>query len=179
MLPYTTYKNYIRDRYIFIHDGLILHRNISVDINGDFTAFGYFPSLYKPHAQVNDPNFIGLDDCLESLKWLSDKFKESNIEPYDEFYGVLGSMFSASRSTMNKFYEMGMYNFLPVNKIQTGQMERVWGIVAKKLGFDVKSNCIMGNYLDYNINKPWPPPRGTESMCNNGITKYYGNNFRQ
>ena len=163
-----TYKNYNRKKYCFIHDNLIINRNIMVDIEPDLTVYSYFRSCFKPNANVSAP-IIGLEDSIESLEWLYDNLQKIHLNSVEIFDGIFGPMFNVDKNILDKIYAMGWSDvFLPKNKPQAGQMERIWGMVMTYLGFDIKTNCLIGDYQDKHIN------RAGHKMENNGIIKYYG-----
>lgn len=165
-----TYKNYKRKKYCFIHDSLIIGKNIDNYIKYDLTVYGYFRSCFMPYSDdLHAKGIIGLESDQDSLNWISENLKKINIESIPYFDGVFGEMFNISREILEYIYITGWPNvFLPNNKKQGEQMERMWGMIFKILGFDIKEHSILGDYMNYNINI-----KG-DIWKNNGITKLYG-----
>lgn len=167
------YKKYSRKKYCFIHDNLIINRNINTDISVDFSTYGYFRSCFKPYSkELVDRGIIGLEDPIKALDWANENLKKLKIEPIEYFDGILGCMFNTDRSVLDRIYALGWSEvFLPKNKIEACQMERMWGLIIAILGYDIKKNCIIGDYLNKSL---WEVINGVRHMKNNGVEKIFG-----
>lgn len=156
-----------RDKYVFIHDGLILFENISDFIDKQDVSFLIssnkfcWPS-YKKHKLSN---LYAENYKDRSPAWGQTMLNKTNINSSEyfkksiEFNTCVGPMFVSTRKQMLKLKKLKFNSILPNNKYEQNWFEIFWGIAFHSIYPDVGNNYLIRNRItknemctvDYNI----------------------------
>ena len=165
------YKNYSEvDFFYFLQDSLLCLDNVEHLSKKEFSCLRYFPS-WDGKKFKGTPGLLGSrcgwadSDVPKEKNGLGFKYKSENgmddrnwlqenlikycpeIKIPHEWYSIFGPVFFCRRSTLEKIYNTGFSNILPVNKLESCTMERAWGIIFKHFGHCVYSESIQKYYL--------------------------------
>ena len=122
---------YDADRFALIHDSLIVHAHWEP---GDFQVVRWFHESGPPTDQRS---FI--DAELDSI----------GHELPDSYAGIFGPMLFCTRDVLEDFAATGLLDAQPADVIEAAAMERLTGIVAADLGYDVCADSLQGQMGDF------------------------------
>lgn len=137
------YKNFPDEKFFYcIYDSLLLNHSLEQFKQNPLTVIRHFKS---------PPTNIGFDENGLSLSvWANLQMKRKlGFELPGEYIGILGPMFFASRHTLSRLEDVGLFDILPANKYQLCAMERIVGHTLEKLGYDIGNNSLQGEMLDF------------------------------
>ena len=167
--------------FVFLHDSLFIGKNIDSCLEHDICSFRYFYSRpiiggynvfftywetinwclrmflarFKVFS-VRPCNCYGFDNKAQK-EWVKAELDKIGLELPKTWVSLFGPVLTVKRTVLDKLVSIGADTILPTNKLQQMGMERVWGIVLIKLGYDI-TQSLQGNHfsvpLNYNgINK--------------------------
>lgn len=122
--------------FYLLHDSMILNGNLDFMKEKDFYSYMYFD-----HKNIFD-NQEQKEYCKRQI------LDNTTFEFKEEFTGLFGITFCASKSVLEKLYNKGLDQCLPNNKNQMCGSERIWGMVLEQIGIDIKENCLEGNFFN-------------------------------
>ena len=155
------------DFFFFLHDSLLLKKNIEQFAKKGFFSVGYFYhhagvgniySYKKPLVEYiwsellrkikgikSKATFFGFDNKYQ-FEWVKARFAEQNISLPDRFVSLFGPMMGIKTSLLKELDQLGLSKIQPESKIEQQAMERVWGVFLGLLGQDLVSNSIRGDF---------------------------------
>jgi hypothetical protein len=116
--------------FYFIHDSMIINKNLTPISNNDLTVFSYFEGLpFDSEAQL----IYSLDKINSVSLDISDVILNS-------LAGLFGTSFYCKRKILDELKRLGLNKILPTNKLEACASERIWAIFLYKLGIDIRIN---------------------------------------
>lgn len=127
--------------YFIIHDSVYLTQCLDEYFNRDFVCAYYF----KDYAYLDVQCWSDSNDMYR-VKWAYEELLHTNYFDFiqGDIYGVLGSIFLASRNTLDFLKSKNVDSIIPKNKKELEAMERVWGMIFLQMGFSLEENSIDG-----------------------------------
>jgi hypothetical protein len=135
-----TFSKFDRDYYIFLQDSMVLLGNIDEFINNEVTSVGNLI-----------PNWEGCEPF--HIEWVRDNINKSEYYFLETGFNILqyNSMI-VSKNILNKFKSKNLDKILPINKIGSCGMERIFGISLQLEGYPINENSLLPKHL---IQKTW------------------------
>lgn len=122
---------YHHDRYCLIHDGLLVRSHWTP---GEFQVVRWFGEGGPP----NDQRDFAVRE-LGRMGW---------DLPNGGYVGVFGPMLFCTRRVLEEFENVGLLDTRPSNAEEASACERIVGVVAAKLGYDVTADSLQGGMGD-------------------------------
>jgi len=144
------------ENYAFMHDSMRVKDNILEIFSKELTFLMTF--------DIN---------TNESFSMWSKILCEKNNKNCKLQYGCWGPILFLNKNILKSFYDMGLHEFLPCNKAETGYCEGLYGTAAEMIGFCPKEISLYGNVLfeESQLGRSGLPPHKTSWMF--PIEKFY------
>lgn len=123
--------DYGADRYGLIHDSLIVHSHWEP---ADFQAVRWFHESGLPIAAAG---------------WVTDQLATLGYAVPDYYAGIFGPMLFCTGDVLDHFAGSGVLDLQPSDVEEAAGMERVTGIVAAELGYDVTIGALQGQMAGF------------------------------
>lgn len=147
-----------RDKYIFIHDSLVLFENISDFIDKQDVSFLISSNnfTWPSYRKYKLANLYVKDYKDRSPDWgqkMLDKTKINSSEYFKksiEFNTCIGPMFVSTREQMLELKKLNFNGILPNNKYEQNWFEIFWGIMFHSIYPTVGDNYLIYNRVTRN-----------------------------
>lgn len=116
------------DLFVILQDSMKLNGSLSPYLDGNLYVYNSYKSWY----------------CSDSSRkeWIKEKIKNCDYEFTDDFYMIQCSSMIIPTSLLSKVKSKKFDNIMPVNKVESMHMERMWGMVIAQEGVDVTKRHI-------------------------------------
>ncbi|MBI4880354.1 MAG: hypothetical protein HY812_11950 [Planctomycetes bacterium] len=116
------YERYPRDYYYFLHDSVVVKRNLDHLKRLEVSGMMYWDGWGG--CQARHLEWARAQLALSRYAWLE-----------DGFHMVFGCMLFCRRAVLDRLYAAGMHHVLPSDKTGSEAMERLLGIALQHEGF--------------------------------------------
>lgn len=156
-----TYKKYPdEDFYFFMHDSMRVKSNLEYLKEKDLSILMHFDRM------VGNFNYWG--DRINN---------ESKYQYKLTGNGCFGPIFFCKNMVMKKMLEMGVDNFLPASKAETGYCEGCYGFFLEEQGYNLTECSIFGDVFEIHgpTGKSGLPPHKTDWQF--PVEKFYASHI--
>jgi hypothetical protein len=135
-----TYNKFNKKTYVFLQDSMVLLGNIDEFLVKDYVVLG---NIYS--------NWFGCDD--RTIKWIKENVSKTKYQTAPENFNMVqyNSMI-ISRDILDKFKSKNLDKILPIDKVGSSGMERIFGIALTLEGHPISKETQLPQNL---INKTW------------------------
>ena len=161
--------------FVFMHDSLIIEKNIDASLEYEVCSFRYFYSrpiiggynvffsfketlvwcfkMFLKRLRVSSVkpcNCYGFDN-QEQKQWVETQLNKLGLTTPNCWISIFGPVFTVKRTVLDKLVEIGADKILPTNKLQQMGMERIWGVLFANIGYDI-TQSLQGEHFSVPLN---------------------------
>jgi glycosyltransferase involved in cell wall biosynthesis len=140
-----TVQKYNRGKYILCQDSIIFKRNIDDIIDGTMSMKCFMNFIENSFSHWM--RGVSVPDYLNGVNKMMGDFEPLSMTTNETFAGVFGSNLIVSGFITELMMTRNLHkSLLPTNKFEHQIAERVFGLVAKRMGIPLENHTIIGNF---------------------------------